>query len=116
MHPTQDSIRKQPVLTDDELMERIQSGNTAAGLNELRRRHGGRVFRLADRIVRDHHLAEDVTEEVFEKVVFKNKSYRLGTNFCAWLMEVTRNHALSTLRARRGLPRYVGSMVADDSE
>ena len=79
-------------------------------LDELRRRHGARVQALVQAIVRDAHIAEDVSQEVFAKVFFKSHLYRRGTSFRAWLFEVARNQALTTLRARRQVPTPMGSL------
>jgi len=64
--------------------------------------------------VRDPHQAQDVTQEVFEKVLLKHELYRPGTNFRAWLFEVARNQALTALRSRQRLPRPISSLPPAD--
>lgn len=104
--------------SDDALMAQLCEGAVDESLTELRRRYRPRVFRLAQSILRDAHLAEDACEQVFEKVYFKARLYQPGTRFIAWLLEVTRNQALSILRANRSLPRPVSTMAVGgpDSE
>ncbi len=104
MTATIDLDLDQSHLSDDELMARINAGDVEACLAELRARYGRRIHALVLGIVRDSHLADDVSAEVFAKVFRKSHLYRADTNFAAWLLEVARNQALSALRARRRLP------------
>ena len=78
-------------LSDEDLVQQLQAGATELALTELERRYGKRIHHFVQGMVRDPHLASDVTQEVFEKVLLKNSLYRLGTNFRAWLFEVARN-------------------------
>ena len=62
-------------LGDDELMAACGAGDTAA-LAELMRRHQAAAWRYAWRIFRDHHLAEDMTQELFVKL-FRNAGIKI---------------------------------------
>ncbi len=97
-------------LTDDELMDLVGSGDAERGLCEIERRYGRRVYHLVFGLLRDSHLAHDVTAEVMGKVFLKSGLYQPGTSFRAWLFEVARNQALSTLRQQRRTPRPVSSL------
>lgn len=96
--------------SDEDLVADLQQGRTDAALTELEQRYGKRIYHFVHGMVRDPHLAQDVTQEVFEKVLLKNDLYRPGTNFRAWLFEVARNQALTALRSRQRLPRPVSSV------
>lgn len=96
--------------SDEELIAMLQAGNTDEPLTEFDRRYGKRIYHFVLGMVRDPHLAHDVTQDVFEKVLLKHDLYRPGTNFRAWLFEVARNQALTTLRSRQRLPRPVSSL------
>ena len=96
--------------SDEDLVAELQQGRTDAALTELEQRYGKRIYHFVHGMVRDPHLAQDVTQEVFEKVLLKNDLYRPGTNFRAWLFEVARNQALTALRSRQRLPRPVSSV------
>ena len=97
--------------SDDELMELIEAGDANTGLSALQDRYQKRVHHFVLGLLRDAHIAQDVTQEVFEKVFLKSHLYQPGTNFRAWLFEVARNQALSALRARRRSPRPVSSLA-----
>ncbi|MCB9879630.1 MAG: sigma-70 family RNA polymerase sigma factor [Planctomycetes bacterium] len=104
----------QTVLTDEDLVLLLQAGESHEALTELEARYGKRIYHFVHGMIRDPHLAQDVTQEVFEKVLLKNELYRPGTNFRAWLFEVARNQALTMLRSRSRLPRPVSAIQSTE--
>ena len=102
--------------TDDELVAELHNGNVAGGLTALEARYGQRILHFAQGICRDRHLAQDITQDVFAKLLQKHDHYRPGTNFRAWLFEIARNQALSALRTRQRLPRPVSSLQPTDTD
>jgi RNA polymerase sigma-70 factor, ECF subfamily len=81
-----------------------QNGETAA-MDYLYVRYAGDVYRYVQTIVVDPHEAEDVTQNVFVKVMGGIGSYEPGdVPFAAWLRRVARNAALDTVRRRRAVP------------
>lgn len=100
---------------DDEVVAWICAGDAERGLRELERRYGRKVFHFVLGLLRDSHLASDVTAEVFEKVFLRTALYQPGTNFRAWLFEVARNQALSALRQQRRMPRPASSLASGTS-
>lgn len=101
--------------SDEDLVAKLQAGESAAALTGLEQRYGRRIYHFVHGMVRDPHLAQDVTQDVFEKLLLKNELYRPGTNFRAWLFEVARNQALSALRSRQRLPRPISSLQSAES-
>ena len=68
-------------------------------------RYADRVHRYVNRLVRDEHLAEDVTQQVFAKLMSVIVRYeQRAMPFHAWLFRVARNVALDEMRARRCIP------------
>ena len=56
-------------------------------------------------IVRDLHTAEDLTQNVFAKLIKSIQKYEpRDVPFAAWILRVARNVALDHLRARRQIP------------
>ena len=115
------TLRAEPVdagfrPSDDELMAMIEAGRADEGLSGLQERYGRRILHFVRGLVRDGHLAQDVTQEVFEKVYLKSHLYQQGTNLRAWLFEVARNQALSVLRSRRRAPRPISSLSTSESD
>jgi RNA polymerase sigma-70 factor (ECF subfamily) len=99
---------------DEELVEMLQRGLAEQAMCGIQNRYGRRLFHFVQGMVREPHLAQDVVQEVMEKVLLKHSLYQPGTNFRAWLFEVARNQALSALRAQRRLPRPVSNLGPDE--
>lgn len=75
------------------------------GLHFLYVRYAPEVFRYVASMLRDHHEAEDVTQNVFAKLTTAIRKYEpQGVPFAAWIMRVARNAALDQVRARRAVP------------
>src|SRR5262245_29220773 len=102
--------------TDEELVALLQTGDAATALAGIQARYARRLFHFVHGIVREQHLAQDVVQEVFEKVLCKHDLYQAGTNFRAWLFEIARNQALSTLRAQRRVPRPISDLWSADDD
>ena len=109
-------VDPRPDLSDDDLVACIQRGEAQLGLTALQGRYGRRILHFVRGLVRDPHLAADVTQEVFEKVFLKSHLYESGTNFRAWLFEVARNQALTALRAHRRRPRPISSLTLENED
>jgi RNA polymerase sigma-70 factor, ECF subfamily len=63
------------------------------------------VLRYVNSLVRDYHEAEDITHNVFAKLMTAITKYEeRAVPFTAWIMRVARNAALDHLRARRAVP------------
>jgi len=69
------------------------------------RRHQSRVYRLAQRLLRDRLEAEDATQEVFLKAYIHAGEFRPTATVAAWLNRITANHCLNRLRSRSPLQK-----------
>jgi len=69
-------------------------------------RYADDVLAYVRSIVGDHHAAEDITQNVFAKLIGAIRRYeeRGAIPFAGWIMRVARNAALDYLRARRQIP------------
>jgi len=83
---------------------RAQQGDREA-LRYLYIRYADNVYSYVATILRDHHEAEDVTQQVFAKLIAVLDRYEdRGTPFLSWLLRLARNAAIDQVRARRALP------------
>jgi RNA polymerase sigma-70 factor (ECF subfamily) len=83
---------------------RAKSGDTGA-LHFLYVRFADDVCSYVRGIVRDGHEAEDVTQNVFAKLMTAIRRYEeREVPFAAWITTVARNLALDHVRARRQIP------------
>ena len=96
-----------------EAVSRAQAGDSE-GLHFLYVRFADDVHRYIASFVHDHHEAEDITQNVFAKLVTAIKKYeQREVPFTAWILRVARNAALDQMRARRAIPTEE-VRVADD--
>jgi RNA polymerase sigma-70 factor, ECF subfamily len=83
---------------------RAKEGDMNA-LHFLYVRYADDVYGYVNSIVRDSYEAEDVTQNVFAKLLPKIQKYEeRAVPFSAWILRVARNAALDHLRARRQIP------------
>lgn len=73
-----------------------------ASWEDLVRNHASRVYRLAYGLTRNPHDAEDLTQNVFDRVFRNLASYKPG-NFDGWMYRITVNLFRDQLRRARGL-------------
>lgn len=93
-----DSDYKQ--LGDEELMRRLFHKDKRA-FEAIFDRYGDLVYSTALRILRDAHLAQDVSQEIFVRLWRKPESYVAERGrFLTWLISVTRNRAVDEIRSR----------------
>lgn len=75
---------------DRRLLDRIRNGdNSAAG--ELFERYAPSLLRFADRLLSDRATAEEVTQEVFVKVISRAHQYDGRADVSSWLFAIAAN-------------------------
>ncbi len=88
-------------LSDEELLRRVAAGDQEA-LLALYDRYGRLVYSLAYRMLQDHQLAEEITQDVFTRVWQAASTFDPRRSaFTTWLTSITRNRAIDVLRRRR---------------
>jgi RNA polymerase sigma-70 factor (ECF subfamily) len=74
-------------------------------LRYLYERYADNVYSYVATIVRNHHEAEDVTQQVFARLIDSLRHYEdRGAPFLSWLVRLSRNAAIDQLRSRRAVP------------
>ena len=74
-------------------------------MRELYVRHAARVHAYVARIVWDEHEAEDVTQQVFTRLMGSIAKYeQRSVPFSSWLLRITHNMAIDHIRRRRAVP------------
>lgn len=87
-------------LEDRELISRYLSGNSAA-FSDLVGRHQDFVYNLCRRIVGSAEEAEDLTQEIFIRLLDKVQLWRGDAKFTTWLYRLALNHCRDYLRRKR---------------
>jgi RNA polymerase sigma-70 factor (ECF subfamily) len=85
--------------SDEALIGRIAAGERSA-MQALFARHHVRVYRFVLRLLRDHTLAEDVTNDVFLDVWRQADRFEARSTVSTWLLAIARFKALSALKRR----------------
>jgi RNA polymerase sigma factor (sigma-70 family) len=85
-------------MNDHELLQDYLHNGSQGAFAQLVERHVDLVYSTAHRLVRDRHLAEDVTQQVF--ILLARKAGRLGSDtiLSAWLYRAARHVASETVR------------------
>ena len=87
--------------TDDRtLLERIRRGDTD-GAAELFERYAPALLRFSDRLLSDRPAAEEVTQEVFVKVISKAHQYDGRAEVASWLFAIAANACRDRRRRER---------------
>lgn len=88
-------------MTDQEIVQRVRSGETAL-FEVLMRRHNQRVYRVARAVVKDEMDAEDVMQQAYINAYLHLTQFEDRAQFSTWLTRIVVREALA--RRRRSKP------------
>ena len=91
------------------------SGGSVGAFERLVRRNQERVFKLAQRYLKDPARAEDITQDVFIRVFHAAETYRPTAKFTTWVYRITVNLCLNALRDRKSRPEVAFESGSDES-
>lgn len=77
-------------MTDEQIMEAVKNGDLQQSALLFERYHK-RLFNFLARMTLDRSLAEDLTQNVFLRMIRYRNSYRTGHKFQSWIYQVARN-------------------------
>ena len=101
--PEELSVEDLKALKDEDLMDRFARGDVAA-FELLVERHERPVYRFVLRSVRDDERAEELTQDVFLRVVNNAARYKPSAKFTTWLYTIARNACIDEARRRGRRP------------
>ncbi len=79
------------------LMLEFKKGNKAS-FETLMHKYFSRIYNFIFRLLADHQLAEDLTQEVFIKVYNSASRYQPQAKFQTWIYTIAKNLSLNELR------------------
>ena len=82
------------------LVAEAKSGNAGA-FGELYERHRAKTYRIAFRILRNGHDAEDAVQRSFQRAFVNLSRFREDARFSTWVTRIAINEALMLVRQRR---------------
>jgi RNA polymerase sigma-70 factor (ECF subfamily) len=77
-------------MTDEMIMEAVKRGDLQQA-SLLFERYNKRIYNFLARMTMDRVLAEDLTQNVFLRIIKYRNSYREGLRFQSWIYQVARN-------------------------
>lgn len=86
--------------TDIDLILQYENGDKSS-LNILVERYLGTVYNLAWRLLGRKEEAEDITQEVFLKVIKNLHTFKKDKNFKVWIISITRNTVIDYFRKKK---------------
>jgi RNA polymerase sigma-70 factor (ECF subfamily) len=96
-------------------VERVKAGDKDA-LRYLYIRYADSVYGYVKGVMKDEHEAEDVTQQVFVRLMgIISKYERRDVPFAAWIQRVAHNMAVDNIRRRRSIPTQDMHMHRDAS-
>ncbi len=102
--------------SDLDLARLARKGDEAA-FEEIMRRYGPRVFRIASRFFRRREMVEEAAQEVFLKIYTEIASYEGRGSFEGWLARIATNTCINLLRAAGRRPESsVEDLTEDEIE
>jgi RNA polymerase sigma factor (sigma-70 family) len=98
-------MNKALLLSDNELIESFQSGNTRA-FDTLIDRYQEKIYAAILFMVKDSYLAEDLIQEIFIKIIdnIKQKKYAEEGKFLPWALRISHNYCIDHFRKVKRTP------------
>lgn len=77
-------------MTDEQLMIKVRDGDIAKAA-VLFERYSGRLYNFFVRLTFDESLSEDLTQNVFERIIRYKHSFNEDHQFKSWIFQIARN-------------------------
>jgi RNA polymerase sigma factor (sigma-70 family) len=89
-------------LSDQDLVELFLKGNKA-GIEELIHRHKAKVYTYILLVVKNQHLAEDIFQDTFIKVIrsLAEGKYKDNGRFLSWVIRISHNLVIDHFRKEK---------------
>ncbi|TDE12387.1 RNA polymerase sigma factor [Dyadobacter psychrotolerans] len=88
-------------LTDEELVKLFVETQENRYFEKLYERYSEKVYHKCLSFVKDTAKAEDLTHDIFLKLIFKLGTFKEDAKFSTWLYSITYNHCMDQLRSNK---------------
>ncbi len=95
-----------PLTTDEQIMEAVKNGELQHA-SELFNRYHKRIFNFLRQLTNDAEAAEDLTQNVFLRLIKYRNSYKEGNRFQSWIYQMARNVFADYYHENKGKANYV---------
>lgn len=87
--------------TDEELVKLFVDTQQNKFFEKLYERYADKVYHKCISFVKDGAKAEDLTHDIFLKLIFKLGTFKEDAKFSTWLYSITYNHCMDQLRTNK---------------
>ena len=89
-------------MSDGVIMQQVKAGDLSLA-SILFRKYHRKIYHFLGKMSGDYHTAEDLTQNVFVKMIQYKNSYNPEMNFEAWIYRIARNSFLDHVRQKKTL-------------
>ena len=108
------SVFSDPVLSDEQVVERVRSGESDL-FEIIMRRYNQRLFRVVRGILKDENESEEVIQEAYVRAYEHLHQFEGRAKFSTWLTKIAIYEAYARLKSRRrtsGIDDYMEELMA----
>ncbi|TLU98082.1 RNA polymerase sigma factor [Dyadobacter luticola] len=105
--------------SDEELVRLFIETGDNRHFEKLYERYAYKVYKKCRTLTGDSSKAEDITQDVFLKLMFKMNTFKKGAKFSTWLFTITHNHCRDLVRISKRrvvLVNEAGADLVDESD
>lgn len=102
--------------TDEELVKLFIDSKDNRYFERLYERYSYKVYQKCLALTRDASKSEDITQDVFLKIMFKMNTFKKDAKFSTWLFSITHNHCLDLMRSGKRRIVTVYEETADQTD
>lgn len=110
---TTDSFKR---FSDEELVKLFVETQENKYFEKLYERYSTKVYHKCISFVKDNSKAEDLTHDIFLKLIFKLGTFKEDAKFSTWLYSITYNHCMDQLRTNKKRGEIVMEEMAEVSD
>ncbi len=88
-------------LTDEEIVNEIRLSNSKKYIEILYDRYANKIYRRAISFVKESSVAQDLTHDVFMKILLNLGSFKGKSKFSTWVYSITYNYCIDFLRKKQ---------------
>lgn len=88
-------------LTDEELVSVIVQSQDERYITVLYDRYSNKIYRRAISFVKEPSTAEDLTHDIFMKILMNLASFKGKSKFSTWIYSITYNYCIDFLRRKQ---------------